>query len=241
MKKEYMKKLLLEDIYTKENGEYLQKNPTWHMEDSPWKARQILKMLNRNQLQPKTIVEVGCGAGEILNQLHAAMPEAVIFTGYDISPDSINLAKTKEKERLKFRYEDFLGKEERVDLLLMIDVFEHVADYLGFLKLCRNKATHTIFHIPLDLSAQAILRNKLINKRMSVGHLHYFTKETALASLVDAGYEVLDCFYTAGSVDFPPKTLQSQLAFLPRKVMFKINEDLAVKLFGGYSLLVLAK
>jgi 2-polyprenyl-3-methyl-5-hydroxy-6-metoxy-1,4-benzoquinol methylase len=236
-----MKNLMLEEFYTKENSDYLKKNPTWHMEDSPWKARQVLKMLSRNPIECQTIVEVGCGAGEILNQLHAALPKSVVFTGYDISPDCINLAKKKEKDRLQFRYEDFLETDEHVDLLLMIDVFEHVSDYLGFLKLCKNKARHTIFHIPLDLSAQAILRNKLISKRMTVGHLHYFTKETALASLMDAGYEIIDFFYTAGSVDFPPKTLQSQLAFLPRKIMFKINEDLAVKLFGGYSLMVLTK
>jgi hypothetical protein len=236
-----MKKLPLEEIYTKENGEYLQKNPTWHQEDSPWKARQILKILRRNHVQPKTIVEIGCGVGEILNQLHAAMPGAAIFTGYDISPDCIKRAKQKEKERLKFRYEDFLHKEEKVDLLLMIDVFEHVADYLGFLKLCHDKATYTVFHIPLDISAQAILRDKLIKKRLSVGHLHYFTKATALASLVDAGYEIIDCFYTGGSVEIPRKTLPSRMAFIPRKLMFKIHQDLAVKLFGGYSLLVLTK
>jgi 2-polyprenyl-3-methyl-5-hydroxy-6-metoxy-1,4-benzoquinol methylase len=236
-----MKKSAIEEIYTQENGEYLKSNPSWHIEDSPWKAKQILKMLSRNNLHPKRVAEVGCGAGEILNQLHASLPTAVNFTGYDISPDGIKLAKKREKERLHFKCEDISESDEKFDLLLMIDVFEHVADYLGFLKLCRSIATHTIFHIPLDISAQAVLRNKLMNKRKSVGHLHYFTKETAIATLADAGYEIVDFFYTGGSLDFPRKTLQSRIAFLPRKVMFKLNEDVAVKILGGFSLIVLAK
>ncbi len=42
--------------YDKDDSNYLQANPTWHIEDSPWKATQILKMLDRNKLQPKSVV-----------------------------------------------------------------------------------------------------------------------------------------------------------------------------------------
>lgn len=54
-------------IYT--DGKYLQENPTWHLEDSPWKAEHILRMMQKNQLMPRSICEVGCGAGGILQQL----------------------------------------------------------------------------------------------------------------------------------------------------------------------------
>lgn len=232
---------MTEKIYTDENGEYLKNNPAWHVEDSPWKAKQILKMLKRNPLNPKTIVEIGCGAGEILNQLYSSMPVDVSFTGYDISGDAIRLAKTREKERLTFKHENYLETNINPDLLLMMDVFEHVDDYLGFLRLCKNKAKNVIFHIPLDLSVQGILRNIPMVNRNSVGHLHYFMKETAIATLVDTGYEIVDSFYTAGMLELPRKTIKAKLAFLPRKLMYKVNEDLAAKVFGGFSLLVLAK
>lgn len=230
-----------EKIYTDENGEYLKNNPAWHVEDSPWKAKQIIKMLNRNPIHPKSIVEVGCGAGEILNQLYSSMPGDVNFTGYDISGDAIHLAKTREKERLEFKHENFLETNINPDLLLMMDVFEHVDDYLGFLRLCKNKAKNVIFHIPLDLSVQGILRNIPMVNRNSVGHLHYFMKETAIATLSDTGFDIVDYFYTAGMLELPRKTLKAKLAFLPRKLMHKVNEDMAAKIFGGFSLLVLAK
>ena len=233
---------MTEKTYSEENSEYLKKHPTWDVQDSPWKARQIIKMLNRNPISPKSIVEVGCGAGEILNQLHLMMNDKnIIFTGYDISGDAIKLAKPREKERLEFKHEDLLKANVTFDLLLMIDVFEHVDDYLGFLRACKSKSNYTIFHIPLDITVSAILRNKLMAARESVGHLHYFIKETALATLVDSGYEIVDYFYTPGSLELPNKSVKTRLFGVPRKLFFTLNQDFAVKTLGGFSLLVLAK
>ncbi|HVB75218.1 MAG TPA: hypothetical protein VNE38_16830 [Ktedonobacteraceae bacterium] len=41
----------LEEVYT--SGEYLEKNPTWHVEESPWKAKQIMRMLAQIALSLK--------------------------------------------------------------------------------------------------------------------------------------------------------------------------------------------
>lgn len=60
-------------IYT--DGTYFEKNPTWHIEDSAWKANQIQKILSQNKIKPKSICEIGCGAGEILKQLSYALPK----------------------------------------------------------------------------------------------------------------------------------------------------------------------
>jgi hypothetical protein len=42
-----------ENIY--QDGQYFETNQSWHIEDSPWKANQILKMLSQNNLMPKTV------------------------------------------------------------------------------------------------------------------------------------------------------------------------------------------
>ncbi len=229
-------------IYTEENGKYLRNNPTWHAEDSPWKAKQIIKILNQNSINPKSIAEVGCGAGEILNQLHLSMANDISFTGYDISSDAIHIAKSREKDRLQFKQENFLKANAKFDLLLMIDVFEHVDDYLGFLKLCKSKAKNTIFHIPLDMTAKGVFRNSILYQRNSVGHLHYFMKETAIATLIDSGYEIVDYFYTNWSFDLTPrKTLYSKIRYIIKKMLYKVNKDITVRTFGGFSLLVLTK
>ena len=78
-----------EEMYTR--GEYLQKNPTGHLEDSPWKAVQVFRMIQRRNLAPKSICEVGCGAGEILKQLQDRMDEDCTFCGYEISGQAFDL------------------------------------------------------------------------------------------------------------------------------------------------------
>jgi cyclopropane fatty-acyl-phospholipid synthase-like methyltransferase len=57
-------------------------------------------MIAQNNIQPKLIGEIGCGAGEILNQLYLQMPEDVRFTGYEISPQAYELCKQRENNRL---------------------------------------------------------------------------------------------------------------------------------------------
>jgi hypothetical protein len=125
---------------------------------------------------------------------------------------------------------------------MAIDVFEHVEDYFGFLRKLREKAEYKIFHIPLDLSVQIVLRSsQIIKSRKSVGHIHYFTKETALETLKDTGYSIIDYFYTRGAVELPNRGWKANLLKIPRKVGFSLNQDFAVRLLGGYSLMVLAK
>jgi len=230
-----------EERYTA--GEYLARNPTWHEEDSPWKANLIMKMLNKNDIQPNSICEVGCGAGGILSHLYDSLPENISFCGYDISPDAYEISKKKETRRLSFYLEDFLDEHDAFfDLLLVIDVFEHVEDYLGFLRKIKNRARYTIFHIPLDISVQRVLLSKpILRRRREVGHIHYFTKETALATLEDTGFQVIDHFYTAGTLELPSQSLIYSLGKLPLKIACMLHQDLAVRILGGHSLMVLAE
>lgn len=228
---------MIRETYTE--GDYLTKNPTWHTEDSPWKAEQIVRMMRRNRLTPKTICEVGCGAGEILRQLQQRLDKDCLFWGYEISPQAFALCKQRANERLRFELKDILqDKDAFFDLIVLIDLIEHLEDYFSFLRGVKPKSVFKILHIPLDLSVQMVLRGSpIMRTRESVGHLHYFTKEIALAILRDVGYEVLDWFY----VELPLKSVNRYIAYAPRRLFFAIHEDLAVQIMGGYSLMVLAQ
>jgi hypothetical protein len=81
----------------------------------------------------------------------------------------------------------------------------------------------------------------IIEKRKKVGHIHYFTKETVLETLRDTGYTIIDYFYTSGSIDLPNQSWKSKLLKVPRKILFFLNKDFAVRVLGGYSLMILAK
>ncbi len=230
----------MDNIY--KNGTYLEENPTWHAEDSLWKAEQILHIMSRNDINPKTICEVGCGAGEILHQLYRRLPEDVVFSGYEISPQAFKLCRKKIKDRLKFYLKDILEDTDvYFDVILCIDLFEHIEDYLGFLKKIKEKSDYTVFHIPLDISVNKVLFRRLIKRREKFGHIHYFTKETALASLKDAGYEIIDYTYTHEGPVFLEQGLGAFLLKYVRNLFYLIHKDLTATILGDYSLLVLAK
>jgi SAM-dependent methyltransferase len=230
-----------QEIYT--SGAYLERYPAWHSNESPWKAREIMKMIERSGIKPKSICEVGCGAGEILRLLQEEMDAECSFWGYEISPQAFELAKSKGNERLQFKLADFRLEDGFFDLLLLMDVIEHVEDCFSFLRDLKSRSQYKIMQIQLDLSVQTILRpNALLGFRSTsghVGHVHYFTKGIALAMLEDLGYEVLDYFYTRRTHWAP--TFLGRLLQLPRVLLYAMRKDLAVRIFGGYSLLVLAK
>ncbi|MBI1276170.1 methyltransferase domain-containing protein [bacterium] len=231
-----------EDIYV--GGGYLDKNPHLAEGTAPWKVGKIRRMMERHKLNPKRVIEAGCGTGLVLRHLAEAMPAIPRLDGYDISPQAIARAKEsgQQLKQLHFHVGDATqASTERFDLMLMIDVFEHVEDYFGFLRSHRPVAKQTIFHIPLDMHVQGLLRDRQIGYRQSIGHLHYFSKATALATLEDTGYRVKDWFYTAGSLEVESiKSPKSRLLELPRRMLFALAPDLAVKLFGGWSMLVIA-
>lgn len=229
-----------ENIYI--SGEYIHKNPTYHIEDSLWKADHIQQMINRNNLKIKSVCEVGCGAGEILVQLQKKLPKNVEFFGYEISPQAFEMCRQKENECLHF----FLGSIDDVklscsDLLLCVDVLEHVENYMEFLRRMKHKAKYKIFHIPLDLFALRILwPEKIIRDRYKIGHLHYFCRESAMAVLKDSGYNILDWCYTPAYETYFSGNFGAFMLRFVRKMLYKICPQFTVRFFGGYSLMVLA-
>lgn len=225
-----------------ESGAYLAANPDWHMEDSPWKAANIARLLEETAPTFATAVEVGCGAGLILQELARRMPDRQ-WAGYDISPDAEAFWARWADGPVRYARADFLEAGEPVDLALAIDVFEHVEDYIGFLKRLRAKAKTFVFHIPLDMNAQGLIRGSMLKSRAAVGHLHYFSKPTALATLQDAGYRILEARFTASSqhAGRSSRPLRTRIANLPRRLLFPVMPDRTALLFGGYSLLVLAE
>jgi SAM-dependent methyltransferase len=238
---------MTDSIYT--DGQYLAQTETWHLEDSPWKAEQIEKIVTKNKINPEQIAEVGCGVGGILAALsqksHFSQSQ---FVGYEISPQACNQAKQREHSRLRYYCEDIINNpwpeaKERFDLLLALDVFEHVPDYMGFLQQCRAMSRYQLYHIPLDIHVSAVLRNSFGRVRQSIGHIHYFTADTALAVLRDTGHEIVDFTYTSPALDLIKlhPSFKTYIANMPRRLFSKLSLPFTARVFGGYSLLVLTK
>jgi len=227
-----------ENMYT--SGEYITSNPTWHVEYSSYKSKQVLDMINRNKIEIKSVCDVGCGAGGVLMTLKERLPSGIYYDGYDISPHAINLC--PKGEFINFILGDITDtKDVKYDLLLALDVVEHIEDYIGFLRSLKMKSKYKIFIFPIELYVlKIIFMSKILIGRKAVGHLHYFSKETALATLVDAGYEIIDWKYSENSFKHVKLKKSRYILEFLREIPFKLHEDIAVRFFGGHSLVVLA-
>jgi len=231
---------LARELYT--SGQYQIEKPTWHVEDSLWKAERILTMLTRNGIRPQTVCEAGCGAGEILCQLQGRMDRECEFWGYEISPYAFSLCEKRSNNRLHFFLQDILEVGNRFfDVMLLIDLLEHIENYMDFLRKIRESSVYKLFHIPLELSVDSVLRNKLLEHRMRVGHLHYFNREIALHALQETGFSIVDHFYTFGSVALPAKSPKARLGKVFRKIFTAVSGDFAARITGGAGLMVLAR
>ena len=229
------------DMYT--DGDYLKNNPTWDVEDAPWKADLIIRMMQKHQIEPRTICEVGCGCGEILRQLQLKLSATTKLTGYEISPQAYELCKERSNDRLCFYLKNYCDElDNSCDLILLIDLIEHLEDYFQFLRDINSKSQYKILHIPLEMFILAVFHQQfLLGQKKKVGHLHFFTKDLALQMLRDLGYEIMDYSYTAGCSLPRDFGVKDRLLKIPRRLLFPIAPDITVRVFGGYSLLVLVK
>lgn len=230
-----------ENIYT--SGEYLANNPGWNAEDAHWKAAIIAGLMKKHTIIPQTLSDAGCGTGAILENLSKEFPAIAKLTGYDISPQAIEQAAKKANDRLQFVAMD-ITKEKipHSQLMLVIDVIEHLEDCFGFVRKIKEAADHFIFHIPLDMSFRTVMKpHVLLQQRQTVGHIHYFTGETALWLLQDSGYRIIDKVYTKPVTDVQePQSLWKGVKKNLRNLSFALNKTASVKLWGNYSIMVLA-
>lgn len=228
----------MNDIYN--DNTYLQNNPDWHSEDAPFKAEKIMELLKQYPVSFSNVCDIGCGSGEVLVQLSKKMPAHIQMTGYDISTAAIEMAKPKETSSLHFQCGNIAETKENFDLLLVMDVIEHLTDYFSFLNDISHKGRYTIFHIPLDMCVWSLFREQmLIESKQRVGHIHNFTEDFIKDILKDYGFNIKAQIYTEPG--FENITTKQKIINFIRKSLFKMNKKFSSKLLGGYSVLILAE
>ena len=227
--------------------DYAKVSPTWHSEDSPWKAQQIMRVFEPSQTnRPLTVCEIGCGVGGVLAALDGILSERGVdaqFVGFDIAPIAITRARRawQHHERLEFRCEDVLSIERLdYDVCLLIDLLEHLDDPLAFLVQLRARGlSDFLVHLPLENNWLGIMRGKTDPRASPVGHLHFYDTHSALSLLERAGLTLNRWVYTLEfDLDIRlHRTIKSTLAYLPRKLMFSIWPTLTVHSIGGAALM----
>jgi 2-polyprenyl-3-methyl-5-hydroxy-6-metoxy-1,4-benzoquinol methylase len=116
-----------------------------------YKVKETYRVLQRQNFQPKTILDFGCGVGDVEPFLQKYFPESEI-NGVDISESSISTAKAKALKNVKFAALNENWIEENTlanfgisyDLVFIAGVFHHVppAQHSAILSAIKAQMNH---------------------------------------------------------------------------------------------------
>lgn len=219
-----------------DDSSYLACNRSWHAEDSPYKANFVANAIAAAGFEFATVADIGCGAGLITELLAERFPHAQ-FTGLDTSQDVQHIwSARREMKNLQYK----AASVESYDLIVCLDVFEHVEDYYSFLRALRRIGHRFVFNIPLDLNAVKAATSGIRNARESVGHLHYFNEYTALETLRDCGYRIEWSMLSVAFLSTPPRNIKQAILLPLRLASLAFGKRFAAKMMGGISLVVAA-
>jgi SAM-dependent methyltransferase len=218
---------------------------TRHRDDAEFKAREFLSLFARvmpaASLPIRSYADVGTGSGDgarlIAEGLKRGGYPLERVKGYDVSPHAGSLA----LEGVEYLHGDFAESGEHVDLVTLLDVFEHVVDAITFLKNVSARCHVIGCHVPLDDSLNVAFRDLFRSKLRNPGHLLFMDGVFALNLLSLSGLKVLDYRYTF-SFQAPSghAGILSRVVYPVRKAAALVSPWMLSKVFGGASLMVVA-
>lgn len=177
---------------TYQTGQYWDVHSSFHEEDAGFKVANFRRLigLTRSDTADLSLLDIGCASGEFLRRLRPHFDGRLV--GCDLSTAAIDRAKASTTAgAIDFELGSVDDLDETFDIVTLNDVFEHVDDYIGFLRQVRDVGTTFYFHIPLDMYVLSLARHTYMSARRRFGHLHYFTPPSAVATLECCGYEVV--------------------------------------------------
>jgi len=141
-----------------------------------------------------SVLDIGCGTGEILDSLS---PKTGF--GVDISPEMVSLAKKKFK-KYNFIASDFdnLDFKGKFDLILVIDVIEHLGSINKSLSIMRKfskESTKIIISSPSYHWRYILLLGERLGMKMPEGSHKWIPPKTLRKTTENNGLKIIDSGY----------------------------------------------
>ncbi|WP_447772031.1 class I SAM-dependent methyltransferase [Variovorax boronicumulans] len=113
------------DAHADNYNELLRESVGFFSSDEAYFARYKVELVRgATNLEPKRILEYGCGIGRNLPFLKEAFPSAVL-EGSDVAPRSLEIAR-KENPDISFFLEDGASMQGTFDIIFVASVFHHI-------------------------------------------------------------------------------------------------------------------
>jgi len=137
------------------------------------------------------VLEIGCGSGGILL---AFKEKGAIVKGYDLDPHRIEYGRRYISEIEYADAMEFTGEwPDNINLLILSNVLEHLADPQKFMKAVQSKLKNGNIKILIDipnLDGAFAYSNQTFSDFLHIGHLWYFNSITIERLLNQAGLRI---------------------------------------------------
>lgn len=178
-----------------DDGAYLDRNPTLHVEDSAYKMRYFAQLLATVDVAawPPTVrvLDVGGGAGvlgRLVCEWFRARGHEVACVAVDLSPEML----AGQRRNNPYIQQTHCGElptlaAGRFDVALLVDVIEHVEHREAMARHVNAVADWVLYNIPIERNLCDWLRDRYLRRRYyagqtaTLGHLHFFSPAGAKA------------------------------------------------------------
>ncbi len=210
---------------------YAERNPGWHALDASAKAAGLDAVWA--DLSVDRVVDVGCGTGHVsaaLRALRSARGQTPLSWA---CWDPVDLGPSPDPA-IGRQVGDWFSSVDGANLVLLVDVIEHVPDPEALLRATAARSTYLLLRVPLELSVWDVLRPKRrLAAREQYGHRFAWDLPAVLDLVAAAGWIVLRRRYDR----VPPR-----LETVPQKlvdVIRRVPNDPVVRWLGGWSVVML--
>ena len=197
MSLEKSSKILGKDHYRLLYQAELEKEAEWLRRGAVEKVNSIETLLERNNIKPKSFLELGCGVGSVITECKRRSL-ASRYIGVDYSKEAIDYLRS-HSEGIESIQADISDPDfnviETPDVVILSHVLEHLenpADFLAAMKR-RLRFSYAVIEVPLeDLIAsrlKSLLKDRATN---NAGHVQFFTTHTFKHLLNSSGFKIVD-------------------------------------------------
>jgi SAM-dependent methyltransferase len=184
-------------LYT--GDEYARQHPTWHLEDAPHKAANLMPgvraILAKRPADVVRVADVGAGVGGVgvhLKRLaEAEFPGTRIdLTAFEISPEATRRAR-KLFPDLRIEQKFLTESDGPFDAVILADVLEHLENPWELLRTTRAASAHLLLNQPLLENFSTFRHADYRGQRETWGHIAFFNYRSFLDMALASGWRPL--------------------------------------------------
>jgi SAM-dependent methyltransferase len=185
------------DFYAAHYQHHLERQAKWLEYGAIEKANSISELIQRNNIRPHSLLELGCGTGAVIVECERR-GLAAEFTAVDYSGEAIEFLRSRAPAinclTADITDAGFMLKDH-FDVVVLSHVIEHLEEPLEFLREIKDRLQFQYLIVEVPLEDLFVARVKSVfcdRKQNTAGHVQFFTGTTINMLLRSAGFKIMD-------------------------------------------------